>query len=65
MNLEKLIFVPLEAARKVGQVVLWATERAIPMEERTRQQIGASITYYSTPEACPRCNGGGPNWPED
>jgi hypothetical protein len=51
MELEKLIFLPLEAARKVGQVVLWATERAIPMEERTRQQIGASITYYSTPEA--------------
>jgi hypothetical protein len=51
MKAEQLILAPLEAARKVGQVVLWATERAIPMEERTRQQIGASITYYSTPEA--------------
>lgn len=49
--MEKLIFLPLEAARKAGQMVLWAVDRAIPMEERTQQQIGASITYYSTPEA--------------
>jgi hypothetical protein len=48
MKAEQLILAPLEAARKVGQVVLWATERAIPMEERTRQQIAANITYYST-----------------
>jgi hypothetical protein len=48
MNAEKILFLPLEAARKVGQVVLAITDRAIPMEERTRQQIAASITYYTT-----------------
>jgi hypothetical protein len=51
MELEKLVLAPLEVARRVGQVVLWVTERAIPMEERTRQQIAANITYYTSPEA--------------
>lgn len=45
MNPEKLLCLPVEAARFAGRVVLWATEKTVPMEP-----IGwpASIQYYET-----------------
>jgi hypothetical protein len=50
VKFERLACLPFEAVRGLGQLVLWATEKAVPPAPEYRRQP-ASITYYQTPEA--------------
>lgn len=47
MNPERLFCLPVETIRLAGRLVLWATEKAVPMKP---VGIPASIEYYSTYE---------------
>lgn len=49
MNPERLICLPFEAARFAGQLILWATDKAVPMKP-THEITPANIQFYTTGE---------------